>query len=112
MTQKTKLQNQPIHSASLTKRMFQGAVIALILISIFLYGAGEPDPSWPELWIIKPLVIVPIAGGMGGAFYYFMDHLRYKGGWKKALAFVLSIIGYIVAVWLGTVLGLDGTLWN
>jgi hypothetical protein len=112
MTQRNESQTQPIHTASLGKRMLQGAGIALILITIFLFGAGEPDPGWPRLWMLRPLVIVPLAGAMGGVFYYYMDHLRYQGGWKKALAIILSLMVYIIGLWLGTVLGLDGTMWN
>ena len=101
-----------VHSAPLTKRMLQGAGIAFVLISLFLLSAGEPDPNWPKLWMIRPLIIVPIAGAVGGVFYYFMDHLRYQNGWKKLLANILSIIGYIIVLWLGTILGLDGTMWD
>jgi hypothetical protein len=49
---------------------------------------------------------------MGGVFYYLMDHQRSKGGWKTVLAYAISFIGYIIALWLDAVLGLDGTLWN
>lgn len=112
MTQQNNATTQPVHRASLAKRMLQGAAIGLILISLFLLSAGEPNPSWPKFWMIKPLIIVPIAGAMGGVFYYFMDHLRYQGGWKTVLAVLLSLIGYIIALWLGTVLGLNGTYWN
>lgn len=102
----------PVHRASAGKRMLQGAAIALSVISLFLLGAGEPNPEWPKLWMVKPLVIVPVAGALGGVFYYFMDHLRYQGGWKGVLAFALSLAGYSVALWLGTVLGLHGTMWD
>jgi hypothetical protein len=103
---------QPIHHGSLTKRMIQGGSIALALISVFLFTADDPKPEWGKFWMVRPLIIVPIAGAMGGVFYYFMDHLRCQGGWKTVLAYVISFIGYIVALWLGTVLGLDGTMWD
>lgn len=103
---------QPIHPASLGKRMLLGAGIALTVITVFLLGVDEPKPEWGKLWMIRPLIIVPLAGAMGGAFYYFMNHLRYLGGWKKALVILLSLIGYLIVLWLGIVLGLDGTLWN
>jgi hypothetical protein len=113
MTQSNELQKQPLHTATLTKRMLQGAAIGLVLISMFLLAAGEGDPSWHRLWMIRPLIMVPVAGAMGGVFYYFMDHLRYGGDWKrKAAANLISLVGYIIALWLGTVLGLDGTMWN
>jgi len=92
--------------------MLQGAAIALVLIALFLSGVDHPNPNWPKLWMVKPLIIVPVAGALGGVFYYYMDHLRYQGGWKKTLAILFSVIGYVVILWLGTVLGLNGTLWN
>lgn len=102
---------RPVHQAALGKRMLQGAGIALVLIALFLSGA-EASPAWPKLWMLRPLTIVPLAGALGGVLYYFMDHLRCQGGWKSVLAFFISITGYLVVLWLGTVLGLDGTLWN
>jgi hypothetical protein len=112
MTQQNKLTPQQIHPVSLGIRMLEGAGIALILILIFLLGAGEPDPDWHRLWMIRPLIIVPLAGALGGVHYYFMDHLRYQGGWKKVLSIFLSLLVYLIVLWLGTVLGLDGTWWD
>jgi hypothetical protein len=58
-------------------------------------------------------VVVTLAGAAGGAFFYFlMDRLGSRGGWKKALAITLSLLIYVVGLWMGTVLGLAGTLWN
>ena len=112
MPQQNNLTTQPFHPVSLSKRMFQGAGMALILVIIFWLGAGEPDPDWPRFSIITPLIIVPLAGALGGVHYYFMDHLRYQGGWKKTLSEFLSLMVYLVLLWLGTVLGLDSTLWD
>src|SRR5687768_16970953 len=112
MTKTNNVTTQSPHSASLSKRMLQGAGIALTLISIFLLSVDEPNQNWPKLWMIKPLVIVPLAGALGGAFYYFMDHLLNQDGWRKALALIIGLLGYIFVLWLGTVLGLNGTLWD
>ncbi len=112
MTKKDGFQDQPIHAASAGKRMLQGAAIGLIVIVFFLVGAGEPEPDWHRFWIFKPLVTVPLAGALGGLFAYNMDHLRSQGGWRTALAFVFSLLVYIVVLWLGTVLGLNGTMWD
>lgn len=112
MTQGNESQNQPIHTASVGKRMLQGAGIALILIVVFLLSAGEPDPGWHRLWMVKPLLIVPLAGALGGVFYYNMDHLRCQGGWREALAYILSLVVYLIVLWLGIVLGLNGTMWD
>lgn len=112
MAQRNSLTTQPIDLVSLSKRMLIGAGIALVLILLFLSDVDEPDPNWPKMWKLRPLIIVPIAGALGGAFYYLMDHLFYQGGWRKPLVYLLSLIGYIIALWFGTVLGLVGTLWN
>lgn len=103
---------QPLHAASWGKRALQGAGIAFVLIALLLLAAGEPNPAWPKFWMIRPLLIVPAAGAVGGLFFYFMDGLRYQGGWKKILAHIISLLVYLVGLWLGTVLGLDGTMWD
>ena len=103
---------QPIDSFSFIKRMLIGATIALLLIILFLYKADEPDPQWGKFWMLKPLIIVPLAGAMGGLFYYFMDRFSAIGGLNKIVAIILSFIVYIIGLWLGTILGLDGTWWD
>ncbi|MRG45252.1 potassium transporter KefB [Chitinophaga sp. SYP-B3965] len=102
----------PIHSASLSKCMLIGGGIALVLITALLLTVNNPSPNWPKYWMIRPLIIVPLAGATGGACYYFLDHLRYQGGWKKVLAYILSFLVYLIGLWMGTILGLDGTLWD
>jgi len=108
--QETSLIAKQIHPASLIKRMLFGSIIALVLIVVFLLSAGASNPEWGKLWILKPLIIVPLAGAAGGFFFHLIN--RYQGGWKKVLALLCSVIIYIILLWLGTVLGLNGTLWN
>ena len=112
MTQSIHSKTISVYSGSLGKRMLIGGGFALVLISLFLLKAGEPDPEWSPFWRIQPLLIVPFAGAMGGLFYHLMDHLRYHGGWRKALGYVLSVIVYVFGLWMGTVLGLAGTYWD
>lgn len=112
MTQTNDLTTHRIHPASLTKRMLIGATIGLILISMFLLSVGKGNPAWGAFWWIKPLVIVPLAGSGAGLVNYLLDEFRAQGGWIKVLAIGLTVIVYIIAFWLGSVLGLDGTLWN
>ncbi len=63
MTQSSNLTSQP-HQISLVKRMLAGAGMGLLLISLFLLSAGEPNPEWGKQWIIRPLIIVPLAGAL------------------------------------------------
>ncbi len=100
------------NQASLVKRMLVGAGIGLLLISLFLLSAGEPNPEWGKLWMIRPLIIVPLAGAMGGLCNYFIVQFHSQVGLNKTIAMILSVIVFIVGLWLGIVLGLDGTMWN
>jgi hypothetical protein len=100
------------NQSSLAKRMLLGAAIGLLLICFFLNTAGNPNPMWPKLWIIRPLIIVPLAGAMGGLCNYYLVHYHGTIGLNKTVAIILSVIVFIIGLWLGTVLGLDGTYWN
>jgi len=101
-----------VNQAALIKRMVVGAGIGLLLISLFLISAGEPNPEWGKLWRIKPLIIVPLAGAMGGLCNYFIVRFHNLAGMNKTIAIILSVIVFIIGLWLGTVLGLDGTYWD
>lgn len=109
MTQKTDLTTQPI---SLSKRMLAGAGIGLLLISLFLLGVKEPKPEWGKLWMLRPLIVVTLAGAMGGLCNYFIVHFRDRVGINKIIALIVSALVFLIGLWLGSVLGLDGTLWN
>jgi heme A synthase len=101
-----------LNEASLVKRMLAGAGIGLLLISLFLLSAGKPDPEWERLWMIRPLIIVPLSGAMGGLCNFFILQFHQRAGLNKVLAMIISVIVFIVGLWLGTVLGLDGTMWS
>lgn len=112
MTQRNNFTAQPLDVVSIGKWMLLGGGIALILIAVFLFQVRDPNPEWGKLWMVKPLIVVPLAGAMGGLFYYFINYRGYQSSWKKMLAILLGLIVYIIGLWLGTVLGLNGTLWN
>jgi hypothetical protein len=112
MTQKNTLFTQPVHAALLTRRMLMGAGIALALMSIFLLGVKDPDPQWGKLWMIRPLIVISLAGAGGAAFYHFTGPLRQQGGWIMFGTYLLNAFAFLVALWMGSVVGLDGTLWD
>lgn len=111
MAQKSRLSTGQNRQASPIKPILVGAVAGLILILVFVLGVDEPNPAWGRCWMIKPLVLTPLVGAMGGLFYYFMKRLN-ATGFNKILATVIGILGFIVALWIGVVLGLNGTMWN
>lgn len=112
MTQNMNLMPEAIHWKSMKYGMLAGASIGLVLISLFLLSAGEPNPAWGQYWRIKPMVVMPIAGAIGGAFAAFMLRLQFRSEVIRLLAILFGILGFIVALWLGSVLGLNGTYWN
>lgn len=109
---KTNINSANKCSNLIAKRMLVGAAIALVIISVFLYGVDNAKTEWGKLWILRPLIVVPLAGSMGGLFYHMMDILRIRGGWNTIAANIISFIVFIIALWMGTVLGLAGTLWD
>ncbi|RAW02237.1 potassium transporter KefB [Pseudochryseolinea flava] len=96
---------------SLSKRMLIGAGIGLLAILFFLVP-GEANPEWSKFWMIRPLIIVPLAGAMGGMCNYYILQFQKLVGLNKIVAVVLSILVFIVGLWMGIVLGLDGTMWD
>jgi len=104
-------QSQTIRPIPFYKPVLIGGAIALLLISFFVFGVDEPHPDWPKLWQVRPLIITPLAGAAGGAFFYFMDQMSFRG-MNRTLAVILGMVGFVIALWLGSVLGLDGTMWN
>lgn len=111
MKQTNNLTTQQTQSVSLVKAMLIGAGIALFAISFFVFGVDNANPEWGKFWMIRPLIVTPLAGAMGGAFYYFMDYQSSRG-FNRTLAIILSIVVFIIGLWLGIVLGLAGTMWD
>lgn len=107
-TQLDPFQNKPL----LIKRALIGASINLFLISFFLVGADYRDPSWPTLWFIRPLIVVPFAGAVGGVVFHLKDYISKVLEWNKGIVTVLCLLIYIFGLWMGMVLGLDGTYWD
>ena len=108
MEHRNELQNLP---ASLAIPMAVGAGIAFLVISFFVFGVDDAPAEWGKYWMIRPLIITPLAGAIGGAFYAFMNYQSSRG-FNRTLAVLLSIVVYFVGLWLGTVLGLAGTMWD
>ena len=112
MTQIINLNERPIDTEALVKRMLIGAAIGFAVISFFVFGVDERNPDWPTNWMIRPLIVTPLAVAAGGAFTYFMDYFSYQGGWKRTVANIVSFIVFLISIWFGTILGLVGTMWH
>ncbi len=111
MTQSITFFTESMNRSSLFKAILIGAGVGIMVILFFITGA-ETQPHWPASWKIRPLIITPLAGGFGGAFFYISNILLRRKGLKIVAALIFSVLGFIIALWLGIVLGLDGTLWD
>jgi len=112
MMQRNESTTKPIDKSVITKRMLLGAGIGLVVILIFVLPVRHPNPDWGRFWMIRPIIVVPIAGAIGGLFSYVMDYFFGSHGWRNFLVKILSAIVFVVGIWMGIVLGLDGTMWN
>lgn len=111
MTQKNTFTTPSFDRTLFIRATAIGAGIALIAILFFVVGA-ESQSHWPEHWQIRPLIITPLAGGIGGALFYVATQQLQRAGLNRIAALILCAIGYFIALWLGIVLGLDGTMWD
>lgn len=106
------LANYHIEPWTIIKTMAIGAITGLVIILIFILPVKQPNPSWGELWMIRPLIITPLAGAFGSLIFYSTNLLRLQSQWKKGVLLAFSCLAFIVALWMGIVLGLAGTLWH
>ncbi|MES2806991.1 MAG: potassium transporter KefB [Bacteroidota bacterium] len=111
MTTANVLQKLPLSTAALAKSALIGAGIGLAIISIFVFGVDRPNPAWGTYWQIKPLLLTPCASAAGAVFFYLVNNLQLTG-YLKAFALVAGILGFVVILWVGVVLGLNGTMWD
>lgn len=102
---------QPHGRDSLGKRMVIGAGIGVLVISFFLIPS-EANPEWGKFWMIRPLLVTPMAGAMGGLCNYVILNFYWMVGINKTIARILSILVPVVGLYMGVVLGLDGTMWD
>ncbi len=100
------------HTPSLLKHALIGALIAFALMAFFISGVDEPHPDWPTYWMLRPLLVVSVAGAIGGAFFSLMKPLRQKPDWSGFAAYFVCFLVYVIGLWMGSVVGLDGTLWD
>jgi hypothetical protein len=112
MTLTDNLTSGPIFTSALRKRMMIGAGIGLLVISFFIFGAGHEKAAWGDYWRVKPLLLTPFIGAIAGLCFDATERLRQIDGWSGRLFTILSYIGYVLGLWIGIVLGLNGTMWN
>ncbi|PVH27025.1 hypothetical protein [Sphingobacterium corticibacter] len=92
-------------------KMMFGAALGIFVVSPFIYGNTPHNDEWGFFWFIKPLVLIPLSGAVGGALYYlstrYLQHIL-----PKWLLMGMGTLLLAVSIWIGAILGLNGTYWN
>ncbi|SFA41428.1 hypothetical protein SAMN04488511_102319 [Pedobacter suwonensis] len=112
MTVQENLSEKKWFTHLLFKRMLLVGAIGLVMVGVFVIGAGKGDPAWGITWRIKPLLLTPLLGAFIGLLYDLTEPLRRIKGWIGTVFFVLSIFAVMVGLWMGLILGLNGTMWD
>lgn len=86
----------------LVKRSLVGAGLALGLMVVFLSGAIDDY----GLLILAPLFTVSVGGALGGIFYHVLAPHRHQLGWKRVLAYLACLLGYVFLLWFSSIPGL------
>jgi hypothetical protein len=88
-----------------------GALLGSLIISFFVLGVDAARPEWGRYWMLKPYIVTPLVAGLSalGSYLVIYKTLRSR---SRAAALVLSAVTYVVGLWMGIVLGLNGTLWD
>lgn len=102
---------QKINYTKIFIRLLIGAAIGLIVISLFIFPV-QTQVDWGKHWRIRPLIVTPAVSGLGGLAFCLPDFVRSQPLWKRLLAYLVAVIAFLVALWVGIILGLDGTLWD
>ncbi|MDP2042843.1 MAG: hypothetical protein Q8S14_08535 [Algoriphagus sp.] len=62
-----------------------------------------------ELWMLVPLILIPLGGAAGGVFFYLMGFLWFPKGNQKLIAIIFSTLLYFVALWISAVIAFNFT---
>lgn len=98
--------------AVLLKVAAGGWLAGLGLISLFVFGVNDPDPEWGSYWRVRPLLLTPVVAGMGAVFAYLLFNRNPGSAFHKVVLTVLAVGAFLFSLWIGIILGLDGTLWD
>lgn len=91
---------KPLSFKELLLPVSLGAILPLICL-LFLILTKEDHF---ESWMYFPLTIIPIGGGIAGAFFYLMGFQWFPSGNRKLIAIIFSTILYFTALWISAVM--------
>ncbi len=102
----------PINAGAVIRHFIFGLIIGFIAISFFVFTVDHAPAEWGPRWMIRPLVVTPLVGGLAGLFLYAGKLLETPSKWMKIVAITGSVLAFLILLWIGIILGLDGTMWD
>lgn len=108
MSTKSSLQK---NNRTLIKTLLMSFAIGFFVITMMIFPIQNPKPEWGENWKIKPLIIVPLMSVIGSIPFYFTLIRKFKSSSNKFYSTIAAILLFLICLWLGIILGLNGTLW-
>lgn len=112
MTNQLFLNIKQVRPATIAKTMALGLILGLVIISLFVFGVNNPKQEWGTNWRMQPLILTPIVVAFGSLAFFANRIFMPQTKTAKVLLSVASIIAFIISIWLGIIIGLNGTLWN
>jgi hypothetical protein len=87
------------------------ALLGFLLASLFLISVGGGPSDWHPAWMLQPLILVTAAGATAGSIHGGLAPRFFRGKYKILHYAALGLL-YLVAYWMGMVLGFHGTYWH
>lgn len=82
-----------------SKQLLTAASIGAIIPLSFLCFIILTREDMFEKWMLYPLIIIPIGGGLGAIFLYCMTFVWFTKGVKRELALLFSAMIYGLMLW-------------
>ena len=101
-----------ISRKSLLRHLISGWAIGISITTLIILSADEHKPEWGNWWMLKPLLITPLAAAAGMLAFYLKRFFRRNSNITRIGVFLTSLLLFLLGLWMGIVLGFDGTLWN
>ncbi len=89
-----------------------GAGINLIINVLFITDLDTTNSAWSPFWMVKPLTLGPLITGLGAMLAFYVVKFLINQNISKYISYFSFVAIFIISIWLGIVLGFNGTLWD
>ena len=100
------------YKRSFIKIVLLGFALGLFIASMLIHNVSFPKLSWGPNWYIKPMLVLSFVASIGSIPFYFANQYEASNHSKKILAYLGATLFLLFFIWIGIILGFDGTIWN